>query len=543
LKVMKKGILVFMFDATAVCNTDDDSSACSVGFLFDSLLTLNATLPTIGVGGGDCLTLRRCCSIGSIVGTWFGVAGDDGILLLEACFRMLSSRLLIKLLKLTFTFFVLLVLVLKLKRGRGFSFEYSTTANTDILLQPSQLHTTSETGGYTTAAALTEQESLVPLGSGEVSFAEGGEPPPSPSVDEIRRIIRDNNVHADVLNENLFGPVENVSFVIVVQVHRRLNYLRKLVESFEAAPFINRALLIFSHDYYDVEMNGFVRSIRFCRVMQIFYPDNVQISPYKFPGQDPLDCARDIDKAQAQKEKCLNWDSPDRYGHYREASLTQIKHHWWWKINYVFDGIPRLKNYNDWVLLLEEDHYVSPDFLYTFDYIVRNRDNLCNHCQVITLGSYSQLNKLNSQPNALNVMLWFSSHHNMGMAVNRSTWNAIRSCGSNFCKYDDYNWDWSLLHVSRQCMNPPLSTIVVATPRVFHIGDCGIHHKGRLCTADSSANMVVTRLRDLKPQLFPENFFLKLSNRRSPKLPAEYGGWGDKRDHQLCLKNIIAQDV
>ncbi|KRY15805.1 Alpha-1,6-mannosyl-glycoprotein 2-beta-N-acetylglucosaminyltransferase [Trichinella patagoniensis] len=495
-----------------------------------------------GVGGGDCLTFRRCYSVGNIVGTWFGVAGDDGILLSEACFRMLSSRLLIKLLKLTFTFFVLLVLVLKLKRGRGFNFEYSTTANAGILFRPSQPSALSKAGGFTT-----ERESPVPPGSGGIEFIEAREPPPSPSVDEIRRIIRDNNVHADVLNENLFGPVENVSFVIVVQVHRRLNYLRKLVESFEAAPFINRALVIFSHDYYDVEMNGFVRSIRFCRVMQIFYPDNVQISPYKFPGQDPLDCARDIDKAQAQKEKCLNWDSPDRYGHYREASLTQIKHHWWWKINYVFDGIPRLKNYSDWVLLLEEDHYVSPDFLYTFDYIVRNRDNLCKHCQVITLGSYNQLNRRNSQPNALNVMLWFSSHHNMGMAINRSTWNAIRSCGSNFCKYDDYNWDWSLLHVSRQCMNPPLSTIVVATPRVFHIGDwsvCfGIHHKGRLCTADSSANTVVTRLKDLKPQLFPQNFFLKLSNRRSPKLPAEYGGWGDKRDHQLCMKNIIAQNV
>lgn len=43
-------------------------------------------------------------------------------------------------------------------------------------------------------------------------------------------------------------------------------------------------------------------------------------------------------------------------------------------MNYVFEGIAQLRNYNGFVLLLEEDHFVSPDFLHVFNYIVRNKE-------------------------------------------------------------------------------------------------------------------------------------------------------------------------
>lgn len=36
---------------------------------------------------------------------------------------------------------------------------------------------------------------------------------------------------------------------------------------------------------------------------------------------------------------CQNALYPDHYGHYREASFTQTKHHWWWKANRVFDQL------------------------------------------------------------------------------------------------------------------------------------------------------------------------------------------------------------
>lgn len=44
------------------------------------------------------------------------------------------------------------------------------------------------------------------------------------------------------------------------------------------------------------------------------------------------------------------------------------------KMNYVFDGVMRRFNLsNVWVVLLEEDHYVSPDFLHVMDMIIERK--------------------------------------------------------------------------------------------------------------------------------------------------------------------------
>lgn len=87
---------------------------------------------------------------------------------------------------------------------------------------------------------------------------------------------------------------------------------------------ISRVLLIFSHDYYDEDINDLVQTIDFCKVMQvsfkrllyvfppfyathfhiicfqfqIFYPYSIQTHPNEFPGIDPNDCPRDIKKDQ-----------------------------------------------------------------------------------------------------------------------------------------------------------------------------------------------------------------------------------------------------
>lgn len=39
-----------------------------------------------------------------------------------------------------------------------------------------------------------------------------------------------------------------------------------------------------------------------------------------------------VSLGRAKAKGCLNWEWPDKYGHYRVARYTQIKHHWWWKV-------------------------------------------------------------------------------------------------------------------------------------------------------------------------------------------------------------------
>lgn len=53
------------------------------------------------------------------------------------------------------------------------------------------------------------------------------------------------------------------------QVHTRIKYLRHLIVSLAQARDISKTLLIFSHDYYDEDINDLVQSIDFCKVLQV----------------------------------------------------------------------------------------------------------------------------------------------------------------------------------------------------------------------------------------------------------------------------------
>ncbi|XP_037955797.1 alpha-1,6-mannosyl-glycoprotein 2-beta-N-acetylglucosaminyltransferase isoform X3 [Teleopsis dalmanni] len=406
----------------------------------------------------------------------------------------------------------------------------------------------------------------------------------APNLTEIKRQIARHNEMQFVLNEEAFGPLQNDSVIIVIQVHTRITYLRHLIVSLAQARDISKTLLIFSHDYYDEDINDLVQTIDFCKVLQIFYPHSIQTHPHEFPGTDPEDCPSSMKKEQALIKRCKNALSPDLYGHYREAKLTQIKHHWWWKANRVFNQLEVTRYHTGLVLFLEEDHYVAEDFLYLLEMMQKRTTDMCPQCNILSLGtylktfnyytynsktnkksfsnqfasslispnnllgyqksknsqqkssksqkvsssssyssaanSYNKLHKSNTvnTPKAravvgdtntnahhsitttttvttekngaqqtwsyhvlpslysfyqkVEIMPWISNKHNMGFAFNRSTWTNIRRCAKLFCSFDDYNWDWSLQHVSQQCLQKKLHAMIVKGPRVFHIGEC-----------------------------------------------------------------------
>ena len=47
---------------------------------------------------------------------------------------------------------------------------------------------------------------------------------------------------------------------------------------------------------------------------------------------------------------------------------------------------------------------------------------------------------------------------------------------------------------------------VIKSPRVFHIGECGLHHKGKNCTTEARVNQISKILKDNKDSLFPKRF-------------------------------------
>ena len=64
---------------------------------------------------------------------------------------------------------------------------------------------------------------------------------------------------------------------------------------------------------------------------------------------------------------CSNSRWPDIHGHYREAKYSQTKHHWWWKLNWIFQRLTVTKYFTGHVVFIEEDHYLAPDFLLLLD--------------------------------------------------------------------------------------------------------------------------------------------------------------------------------
>ena len=121
------------------------------------------------------------------------------------------------------------------------------------------------------------------------------------SDSKIARIldkIKSINEEQSIRNEDIFGPVNNATVIIAIQVHNRLQYLRQLVISLSQASGIDKTLIIFSHDYWDDAINDLVNSVDFAKTMQIFYPFSIQTHPNEFPGESPHDCPRNAKKDQ-----------------------------------------------------------------------------------------------------------------------------------------------------------------------------------------------------------------------------------------------------
>ncbi|CAF3205728.1 unnamed protein product [Rotaria sp. Silwood2] len=150
------------------------------------------------------------------------------------------------------------------------------------------------------------------------------------TIEYYRQYVKRKNDEQFMYNSNLFSS-KTTRYILLVQVHTRIVYLKKFIEMLQAVETINQSLVIFSHDFIDSDINALVTNITFVPVMQIFYPFSQQLYPNEFPGLDPNDCPRDIVRHKALASRCNNAPNPDRYGHYREVSIVQIKHHWWWK--------------------------------------------------------------------------------------------------------------------------------------------------------------------------------------------------------------------
>ncbi len=67
------------------------------------------------------------------------------------------------------------------------------------------------------------------------------------------------------------------------------------------------------------------------------------------------------------------------------------------QLNMVFDGLRVTQKYDGYVMFLEEDHFVSPDFIQVAHQLKTMKEEKCGDCDFINLGMYNKAKQLTNK--------------------------------------------------------------------------------------------------------------------------------------------------
>lgn len=345
---------------------------------------------------------------------------------------------------------------------------------------------------------------------------------------ELRQLtlkVEQMNAHIEVFNWEKYLPVNTETTIIVILVHKDVERLQYLIISLGQVRDIHKVLLIFSHSYYDDIINALVKSIDFCKVMQIFYPFSLQLFPNKFPGIDPDDCnvtsRPETPRSPAPgEEPCFE----------RDARRTQRKQHWWWTANFVFEAL-EWSSAEQVTVFLEEDSYVLPDLLHMLQYARR----VLAYFPSVEVLSLGRPHAQDLDFDLLTIDAW-SPPYDRGLAFNKTTWAKISENASLYCFYDDCSWSYSLLHLFGSFTDGVVEMAASVAPRVLSTGVFAsgaraarwawrTARRAALFPAEVRATLTVgDRGRVRRPWCAP---------------PRGNGGWADLRDQMLCLDPLV----
>lgn len=333
----------------------------------------------------------------------------------------------------------------------------------------------------------------------------------------------------DPMNIHLYPNLPNNRIVVVLYVHNRPQYLRLAIDSLSRVAGISETLLIVSHDGYYAEMNEIVKSIRFCQVKQIFAPYSPHIFPNSFPGISPLDCKSREDPTRTKCE-----GTPDHYGNHRSPKIVSLKHHWWWMMNTVWDGLNETRGYSGHVLFIEEDHFIYPNAYRNLQLLIELKREKCPHCYAVNLAPANVLSRGEGWE-----VLVAEKMGNVGYAFNRTVWRKIHRKAMEFCLFDDYNWDITMWAAVFPSFGEFVYTLRGPRTSAVHFGECGLHQgqgeKNAACTSDANLEFELKDFDEVANVKSDWDVFFRPQRQEYKAGFTGWGGWGDARDQQLCL--------
>jgi N-acetylglucosaminyltransferase II (MGAT2) len=327
----------------------------------------------------------------------------------------------------------------------------------------------------------------------------------------------------------------NTNVIFVYMVFKRVDYLKKAIESLTKSDYPRERLpLIISHDGSVPEVVQYVETIKKdYNIIQLFHPFSCYEHPDSFPGDD---------------KKLNDGYKGDRFGKPRSAWATCCKHHFTWMVNQVFrmDVGPNLAV--DTFLFMEEDYLVAPTVYQAIVAGSNILDSVGSEAQGGFLGL--GLDPTNADKKTEPFWLedtWHAEVFATGpMTLNRSVFAQLKAHADAYCTVDEYNWDWSLVHLGGMGYMPH-TVLVPARVLAKHIGTSeGMHTEKRNVLEDiqerypeqhqDDQGILHHSLRQRKA--FDTSWAGKRVNGNLTVLPrkhAGYGGWGHPADQEHCL--------
>ena len=273
-----------------------------------------------------------------------------------------------------------------------------------------------------------------------------------------------------------YSGAAKVPFVFMV--HKRLEYMEKAIESLRNSDFPKSQVpIIVSHDGRVPEMMQYVESLKSeFHVIQLFHDHACYDHPHAFPGNDTS----------------LNTGyKGDTFGNKREAWVTCAKHHFTWLLKTVFEDlrIPREGSDTDEVsseselvdtfMFLEEDYVVGPTIYSALIEGLKLTQQYESKSDGGFLGVGLDPTHGGSkfEPSTKSDEWFVEAFHSGPMTLNRNVYQKLRDHASEYCRFDDYNWDWSLVHV-QSLGHLPHTLLLPGRSLAKHIGVAeGMHTK------------------------------------------------------------------
>lgn len=266
------------------------------------------------------------------------------------------------------------------------------------------------------------------------------------------------------------------------------------------------------------------------QVKQMFAPWSPHLYTDQFPGESPGDCKN---KENAEELGCTG--NPDQYGNHRSVRIVSLKHHWWWMMNTVWDGLAETKGFNGHIMFIEEDHYLLPNAYRNMQMLVTLKQEKCPHCIAANAAPLD----VKSRGEGFRKLV-AEKVGNVGYAFNRTVWERIHVHARLFCTYDDYNWDITMWSTIFPTFGDALYTLRGPRSSAIHFGKCGLHQGYSKSNASECQDLIMKlaykiRKVDKLPNIDP-GWPLRTYRIKGYASGFEgWGGWADVRDQHLCL--------